>query len=262
VVRHILSLSGGKDSAALAFYMRDRIPDMEYVFCDTGEELPETYDYLQRLEAVLGSPVTCLNPDRPFRHYLELYSGVLPDPRTRWCTRMLKIRPFEQYVSDDPVVSYVGIRHDERERTGYISTKPNIKARYPFIEDRMTRDDVFRILVESGVGLPPYYSWRSRSGCYFCFFQQRVEWVGLFENHPDLFEKAKKFEKHDPATGQRFTWVHGESLDELVRPERVAHIRSGTARRAERLKPAQATLMDIFGDDDDDGEQPCLICHL
>ena len=47
-VRHILSLSGGKDSTALAIYMRDRIPEMEYAFCDTEKELPETYDYLAR----------------------------------------------------------------------------------------------------------------------------------------------------------------------------------------------------------------------
>ncbi|GAI75943.1 unnamed protein product, partial [marine sediment metagenome] len=53
-VRHILSISGGKDSAALAIYMRDRVPDMEYVFCDTHEELPETYEYIDKLEAFLG----------------------------------------------------------------------------------------------------------------------------------------------------------------------------------------------------------------
>ena len=47
--RHILSLSGGKDSAALAIYMRDRVSDMEYIFHDTGKELPETYDYIARL---------------------------------------------------------------------------------------------------------------------------------------------------------------------------------------------------------------------
>jgi 3'-phosphoadenosine 5'-phosphosulfate sulfotransferase (PAPS reductase)/FAD synthetase len=51
--RHILSLSGGKDSTALALYMRDRVPQMEYVFCDTGEELAETYDYLLKIEAQL-----------------------------------------------------------------------------------------------------------------------------------------------------------------------------------------------------------------
>ena len=129
--RHILSLSGGKDSTALALYMRERISNIEYVFCDTGEELKETYDYLLRIEAKLGVSITRLNPERPFQHYLHLYTGVLPDPRTRWCTRMLKLRPLEAYVGDDPVYLYVGIRADEPSRSGYVSTKPNIQPRFP-----------------------------------------------------------------------------------------------------------------------------------
>ena len=58
MTRHVLSLSGGKDSAALAVYLRDRVPEMEYIFHDTGKELPETYDYMARLESILGRPVT------------------------------------------------------------------------------------------------------------------------------------------------------------------------------------------------------------
>ena len=49
-VRHVLSLSGGKDSSALAIYLRDRIETLEYVFCDTEKELPETYKYLEKYE--------------------------------------------------------------------------------------------------------------------------------------------------------------------------------------------------------------------
>jgi 3'-phosphoadenosine 5'-phosphosulfate sulfotransferase (PAPS reductase)/FAD synthetase len=125
-IRHILSLSGGKDSTALAIYMRDRIKDMEYVFCDTGEELPETKEYLDKLEVFLGKEINRLNPERPFSHYLQIYNGVLPDARTRWCTRKLKIEPFEKFVKNDLCYSYVGIRADEAHRKGYISTKPNI----------------------------------------------------------------------------------------------------------------------------------------
>ena len=66
--RHIVSLSGGKDSTALAIFLRDKIPQLEYVFCDTHEELPETYDYLDRLEAFLGRNITRLNPERGFEH--------------------------------------------------------------------------------------------------------------------------------------------------------------------------------------------------
>lgn len=264
VRRHILSLSGGKDSTALALYMRDKIPNMEYVFCDTGEELQETYEYLYRIEAQLGKSIVRLNPDRPFRHYLEVYRGVLPDARTRWCTRMLKIRPFERYVDDDPVTLYVGIRADEAHRKGYISTKQNIESCFPFIEDGIRHDDVMRILSDSGLGLPEYYRWRSRSGCYFCFFQQKREWVGLLENHPDLYEKAKQFERRDPETGQSYTWSQNEGLDALATPERIRQIKADYAIRASRekgLRPG-AVLSEVFGANDDASGGGCLVCHL
>ena len=123
--RHVLGISGGKDSAALAIFMRDRVPDMEYFFCDTEKELPETYDYLARLEAYLGKPIARLNAKRGFDHWLKVYGNYLPSQRMRWCTRQLKIKPFEEWIGSDDVVSYVGIRADE-DREGYISTKPNI----------------------------------------------------------------------------------------------------------------------------------------
>lgn len=265
-VRHIVSLSGGKDSTALAIYLRDRIPELEYVFCDTGEELPETYEYLDKLEATLGRPIQRLNPERPFKHYLEVYRGVLPDARTRWCTRKLKIEPFEKFAGEDIVYSYIGIRADESHRKGYISTKPNIVAKYPFIEDGVTKTDVMRILEESGIGLPKYYEWRSRSGCYFCFFQQRIEWVGLSNRHPDKFRQAMEMEKEDLETGESYTWVSGESLQELIKPERVQQIETGFQKRAVSTgKVAPNTpLSRVFSLDmsDDEGVESCLICHL
>lgn len=224
--RHILNLSGGKDSAALAVYLKDRVPELEYVFCDTGKELPETYEYLYRLEAHLGRPIARLtNEGRGFDHYLTIYRNYLPSPQSRWCTRHLKLEPFERYVRDDRVRSYVGIRADE-DRKGYIPTRRNIKPMFPFREDGVTKDDVLRILDTSGLGLPGYYTWRSRSGCYFCFFQARIEWVGLLQNHPGLFERAKQYETRDPDTGRRYTWCEGESLEELSRPQRVAQIKA------------------------------------
>ena len=46
--KHVLGLSGGRDSAALAVYMRQHHPELhiEYFFTDTGKELPEVYEYL------------------------------------------------------------------------------------------------------------------------------------------------------------------------------------------------------------------------
>ncbi len=262
-VRHVLGLSGGKDSSALAIYMRERVPEMEYVFCDTGKELPETYEFLTRMEAYLGKPIKRLMSERDFDHYLDVFNGYLPSSRMRWCTRLLKLKPFEQYVGDDPVINYVGIRADE-QREGYISTKPNIRSVFPFREGNIAKADVFRILEESGVGIPEYYRWRSRSGCSFCFFQRKEEWVGLKREHPDLFAEAKAYEKSDPATGERFTWRQGESLDELIEKEEARGATKPRPERAARRRnlPLATIFAEADGEDVDDEERACLICEL
>lgn len=265
VYRHICLISGGKDSTALALYMRDQHPeiDMEYVFNDTHKELQETYEYLSRVEAYLGKEIirtTSKLSDRGFDHWLKMYRGYLPSPQTRWCTRKLKIEPFEEYIGDEPAYLFIGIRADEN-RDGLISTKPNIIPVYPFREDGITKDDVIQILEDSGVGLPEYYKWRSRSGCYFCFFQRKIEWVGLMENHPDLFEEAKKYEKAE----EGFTWNENESLEELSNPERVAQIILENEKRKKQLEARKKpqTLAELWtGDLTDDDENGCLICHL
>ena len=136
---------------------------------------------------------------------LKIKRGFLPSPSSRWCTEYLKLKPYEEYLGDSEVISYVGIRADEQHRKGYISTKPNIKTVFPFVEDNIRREDVVRILNDSGLGIPDYYKWRSRSGCYFCFYQQKREWVGLYENHPDLYAKAMEYEKIDQESGVSFT---------------------------------------------------------
>jgi 3'-phosphoadenosine 5'-phosphosulfate sulfotransferase (PAPS reductase)/FAD synthetase len=263
-VRHILALSGGKDSSALAVYMLGKVENLEYVFCDTGEELDETYEYINRLQDFLCSKINWLKSEKDFRYYVDLYNGVLPDARTRWCTRMLKLKPYEDCIGDDPVISYVGIRADEPHRKGYISTKPNIKTVFPFVENNIRLEDVERILKDSGLGVPRYYEWRSRSGCYFCFYQQKREWIGLKNFHPELFEKAKAFEKIDLETGERYTWNQGESLDELS--QRSDSILEEYEKRREREANAfkgHQKLKDIWGYDSDDGESiSCNICHL
>ena len=247
-VRHVCGISGGKDSSALAMHLRDRVPDMEYFFCDTGAELPETYEYLYRLEVVLGKPVNRLNSDRGFDHYFEVYRGALPSPQMRWCPRQMKIKPLEDWLGDDPAVSYVAIRADEQNRKGYVSTKPNITAVFPFIEEGIDYEGVLRILDEAGIGLPEYYEWRTRSGCYFCFFQRKAEWIGLADRHPELYERAiaieRKVLKDAGANGdvsyqelamqgRAYTWSQKETLvDLLKRREEILAKHEASLQRA------------------------------
>ena len=364
-LRHVLGISGGKDSAALAIYIKTKYPsiDLDFYTCDTGKELEETYELIRNLEVYLGIKVNLLqgaenSSEDPFDHFLKMYGGFLPSSNARWCTKKLKLDPFEDYVGTDPVISYVGIRGDE-EREGYISTKKNIQSIFPFrkniwsqdvvikmlsnsnreklleisknidfgrnqekayqtiskkLENNFTyvhkleamldtnvkafnhlvfdflkttdyplatedsfplldndevliEEDIFRILEESGVGIPAYYKKiefevngkkgeyaRSRSGCYFCFFQQKIEWVWLYEQHPELYEKAMEYEKDG------YTWAQNESLEDLIKPERIIQIKEDYIKRMERKSKVKSPfLMDILDDDEGEGCASCFI---
>jgi hypothetical protein len=364
-LRHVLGISGGKDSAALAIYMKTKYPsfDIEFYSCDTGKELDETYQLIENLEVYLGIKINLLqaaqnSSEDPFDHFLKMYGGYLPSSNSRWCTKKLKLDPFEKYVGTDPVISYVGIRGDE-EREGYISTKKNIQSIFPFRkniwsedviakmlsnqnfdklqtlsknidfgrfqdkatqivskkldasftqaqklnalldtdvkafnhlvfeflkttdyplaneasfalldnEDILVRDDIFRILEDSGVGVPAYYKKidfdingktgqysRSRSGCFFCFFQQKIEWVWLYEQHPELYKKAMEYEKDG------YTWGQHESLEELIQPKRMAAIKEEYVKRMERKSQTKSPyLVDILGEAEGEGCAACFI---
>lgn len=356
-VRQILGISGGKDSAALAIYMKQQYPNLkiEYYNSDTGCELAETETLIDRLSAYLGSIKRLRaaegSPEpTPFEHFLKAMGGFLPSPQARWCTKKMKLDEMERFVGDDLAISYVGIRGDE-DRDGYISSKPNIQAIFPFRKniwsldvinkflhkenldqiteiynclvpdgimkdevmqvvkrpitkqfyyskkmkalldydvklfnhavfqflkttdypvgklesfplldntDVLVKEDIFRLLRESGVGVPSYYDeipfevdgkkgtyCRSRSGCYFCFYQQKIEWIWLYEQHPDLYKKAMSFEKNG------YTWNQGESLADLIKPDRIRQIKLDIIKRQEasRQKQQSTNLVDILGDD-------------
>ena len=273
-VKHVLGLSGGRDSAALAVHMRQRHPEleMEYFFTDTGKELPEVYEFLGRLEGFLGQEIRKLNPDRDFDFWLKQYNDFLPSPQTRWCTRQLKLRPFELWLrpmleDGATVYSYVAIRSDEEYRAGYASKHDNLVIKLPFKDAGIDKPGVLEILDGAGLGLPGYYEWRTRSGCTFCFFQQKIEWVRLREQHPEAFEEAKAYEKDAVEHGSPFTWSQGESLEELERPERIAQIRADHADRLARMRakiqpnPLRPDSEPLDIDDLYGQAKGCLACH-
>lgn len=236
--RHILGLSGGKDSTALAIHIMNNYPEIhekiEYFFTDTGEELPEIYDYLELVERYLGKKIQYIKADlgeknrvehrvsfagehderSPFDQLLyDKFKGFLPAPNARWCTRYLKIEPMEKWIGEDHCISYIGIRADE-SRVGYNpkgKKNVNITGVYPFQEDNIDIQGVFEILNNS-VGIAGYYKWKTRSGCTFCFYQRRVEFAILYFLYPDLFEEAKKYEISH-SDGRSYTWVKDKPLD-------------------------------------------------
>lgn len=153
-VKHVLGISGGKDSAALAIYLHEKYPsiDFTYYYTDTGKELDETYQLLENIEIYLNKKIEKLVADdakkaeeNPFDFFYKSFRGYVPSPTARWCTNNMKLQPFEKFIGNEtPTLSYVGIRGDE-EREGYISKKDNIQSIFPFRRNMWSSDVLHKL---------------------------------------------------------------------------------------------------------------------
>jgi hypothetical protein len=216
---YILPASGGVDSSALIVMMHAEFPfvDFKCVFTDTEADDDGVYETLDKLEAYLGKKIDRLSPRRGLYQLIEDYNGYLPSSSQRWCTKTLKLQPFENFIGlEKPIFgkiySFVGIRADEPFRSGLLSYDDDVSTELPFKSWGIVREDVFRILDQT-IGIPRYYSYRTRSGCYSCWGMRRMETVGLLEHKPVQFFHAARYEKlseKDKAKSQTFTPVATE----------------------------------------------------
>ncbi len=237
---HILSLSGGKDSTALAFFMKENMPEifekLELVFYDTGCDLPETYDYLNKIEIFLNKKITKVKPEKSFEHIFHT-NFLIPAPHRRYCTVELKVKPSWKHIYKKIEKEglgifnlYIGIRADEAWRKG-ISPKTEqekklVNPKYPFIDYLITKSDVENILVSKGILYPDYYKWRARNGCYFCFYQKPIDWINLYEKHPELYKKAMYYEETGlKSHGEIFRWCSYGSLRDMIKKENLEKIK-------------------------------------
>ncbi|MDE0314485.1 MAG: phosphoadenosine phosphosulfate reductase, partial [Candidatus Poribacteria bacterium] len=116
-------------------------------------------------------------------------------------------------------------------------------------------------------GMPPYTEWgRTHSGCFFCFYQQKIEWVRLKQKYPELYEEAKTYEKPNKINGNVFYWNQDESLEELEQPERIAEIIANWKKTQDRLKTKRKNrpLVSVLAgyESEDEEDQGCLMCFL
>jgi len=213
---------------------------------------------------------------------LKEHGNYLPSQRDRWCTIQMKLKPFEQWVDafiadGYEIKNYVGIRADEPNRTGFMVIEKPIESIFPFREDGIVKSDIENILQRNGLELPAYYDWRSRSGCTFCFYQQKIEWLKLMEKHPDLFEEAKTFEKDDDnnVVGETFYWMgQGQPLSTLEDPAVQQRIIEHHDKKVARFKKKKRrnVLLDNsdgfceFNDldeiyDEAEGGGACVTCY-
>jgi len=243
--RHVVALSGGKDSTALALRLAETAPsvDFTYLCTPTGDELPEMLEHWGRLEDMLGNPIVRVS-NGTLDGLIEKWNA-LPNGRQRWCTRVLKIEPCLAYFAALPVgsVLYVGLRADEEERQGIYST--TIDSRFPLREWGWELAEVTGYLRRRGVSIP------ARTDCARCYGQRIGEWWDLWKMHPSIYADA---EAQETATGHTFRSAQRDTW-----PAGLADLR--TEFSSGRVPPgarSQLSLPVI----DDGGGTACRVCRL
>ena len=207
-ILHVVALSGGKDSTALALRLAEIEPqDYTYVCTPTGDELPEMFSHWRALADLLDKPILPV-VGGTLDGLIEA-QNALPNYRQRWCTRMLKIEPYRAWLlkqSDryERIVSYVGLRADEEGRAGgAYSDIPGVEMRFPLREWGWGLSQVWKYLMQRDVSIP------ARTDCARCFFQTLGEWWNLWQFHREIYLQAEQQEKeigHTFRSPGRDTW--------------------------------------------------------
>ncbi|MEL6193357.1 MAG: hypothetical protein AAFR66_14965, partial [Bacteroidota bacterium] len=140
----LVSFSGGRSSAFLAKYMKERYPEKcIFVFANTGKERDETLDFVHRCDKEWDLGVVwieaLINPIKgkgtrhkivnyntakrtkekgPFDDLIEKFT--IPNNNGPICTRELKMNPIVSYMSREKGFKYwhtaLGMRSDEPSR--------------------------------------------------------------------------------------------------------------------------------------------------
>ena len=218
-MKHLVALSGGKDSTALALALQEYYPETNFeFFCTpTGDELPEMYDHWKKIESLLGKELTVVKyPGFSTIYDLIDHFGKMPSFRQRWCTRVLKIEAAQLWYKsfNEKATIYIGLRADEEARQGARGVLDgDIRQKHPFKEWGWELQDVWNYLNKKGISIP------RRTDCGMCFFQRIGEWWMLWNEYPERLDYYIWLEEKTGETlmspGKHKIWPH--ALKDLKR---------------------------------------------
>lgn len=201
--KHVIGLSGGKDSTAMMLRLMEAEPRPYELFCTpTGNELPAMLAHWDMLERLTGRPIKKVSYPGGLYDLIENLQ-MLPSFHARWCTRILKIEPTIEYMESLPPgsVMYVGLRADEEERQGLYGE--GLTVDFPMRRWGWDESQVWKYLDLWGIKIP------NRSDCALCYGQRLGEWYALWLNHPEKYYEGVMLELqhgHTFRSNTRDTW--------------------------------------------------------
>jgi 3'-phosphoadenosine 5'-phosphosulfate sulfotransferase (PAPS reductase)/FAD synthetase len=204
-MERFISFSGGVESTTMCLLYGK---GATAIVCDTGDEEPEMYerwDFVENAMNIIHDGDFKLIRIKPKAKHkglfyetlddLALAYGFFPGSGKRYCTRILKIEPIDNYLEEQGQCELmIGLNADEIElREGNQSTLPNVKYTTPLAEDGHSRADCIDFLKEYQLepNFPPYMK---RGGCRKCFFRGKKEAKAKYFFNKDGFLEDQAFE--------------------------------------------------------------------
>lgn len=219
-VKHIVSFSGGKDSSAMLIRMvEEGMPIDDIVFIKVmatktiGAELPEMYEYIEKMENYIHRKITIVpsvvNFDEVFhkQHISGDKAGQIygfPVLIGSWCNSRLKLQTISKHQKQyGKHIQYIGIAADEPERLARL--KPHCRA--PLADWGMTENDCIKFLKDRDM-LNPLYKNHRRLGCWFCIKQNLDSLRYLRHNYPEYWNMMLQWDLESPHTFKPEWTVH------------------------------------------------------
>lgn len=209
--RHVVSLSGGKDSVALWLWARRTGLDPIAVYLDTGWEWDGHEAHLDNLERLIG-PFIRLRPVETFEQITRRKKSF-PSRVRKWCTEELKLKPFRAWLdayrdsTSEDVTVLLGIRREESAKRADPLKTPE-REWSDFYDCAVWRPildwTVEQVIAEhraANVPMHPlYHEGAERVGCFPCVNASKAELAIVGRLAPERIARIRELEKEMNAT--------------------------------------------------------------
>ena len=146
-MKKFISFSGGVESRTMCLLYGNKA---DAIFADTGYEFDELYEGIDKVEKAVrefhGNDFKVIKirneQEKTLPDYI-LRSKYYPSYGQRFCTRMFKIEPIDEYLKqfkDEGAELMIGLNADEMDlRTGNHGNLPFVTYSYPLADDGINR---------------------------------------------------------------------------------------------------------------------------